>query len=129
MPSEACKCLIVGHHQNFEIANDGQLGSDNIVHGLNEKFMVPYQRNPNFTGRRTLLATLHAKLSDIAPCAWNHRVALYGLGGVGKTQLALEYVFSHREDYERIYWISAVSEATVFAGFQEIAERNTMRSG
>jgi len=105
------------------LAREGQLGSHDAGVGLNEKFMVPYQKNPNFTGRSDLLAALRAKLCNVAPISWNHRVALYGLGGVGKTQLALEYVFSHKDDYERIYWISAVSEATVFAGFQSIAER------
>ena len=105
------------------LSREGQLESNDAGVGLNEKFMVPYQKNPNFTGRSDLLAALRAKLCDVAPMSWNHRVALYGLGGVGKTQLALEYVFSHKDDYERIYWISAVSEATVFAGFQSIAER------
>jgi len=96
---------------------------EDVPTGLNPNFMVPYPRNANFTGRKNLLTRLCEKLSDTAPSSWNHRVALYGLGGVGKTQLALEYVYSHKQVYERIYWISAVSEATVFAGFQEIAQR------
>ena len=54
---------------------------------------------------------------------WNHRIALYGLGGVGKTQLALEYVYLNRTKYERIYWISGATEATLFSGCQEIAMR------
>ena len=111
------------------MACEGQVQRYKVETSLNDKFKVPYQRNPNFTGRRNLLATLRAKLCDIVPGAWNHRVALYGLGGVGKTQLALEYVFSHKDDYERIYWISAVSEATLFSGFQDIAERTQCVSG
>ena len=113
---------VIGLRQDFAMVREG-LPSDDAGTGLNDKFMVAYQRNANFTGRKNLLATLRAKLCEMVPGSWNHRVALYGLGGVGKTQLALEYVFSHKDDYERIYWISAVSEATVFAGFQEIAER------
>ena len=105
---------------------EGQVQRDETGTGLNDKFKVPYQRNPNFTGRKNLLTTLRAKLCDIAPGSWNHRVALYGLGGVGKTQLALEYVFSHKSDYDRIYWISAVSEATLFSGFKDIADRARM---
>ncbi|HMD13902.1 MAG TPA: hypothetical protein VKI62_04705, partial [Bacteroidota bacterium] len=38
-------------------------------------------------------------------------------------------MFSHKHDYERIYWISAVSEATLFSGFQDIAERTHCVSG
>jgi hypothetical protein len=85
---------------------------------MDDLFMVPYQRNPNFTGRESLLATLRNVLCNEVPKQWNHRVALYGLGGAGKTQLALEYVHSHREGYDRIYWISAVSEGTLISGFR-----------
>jgi len=83
--------------------------------------MVPYQRNVHFTGREKLLATVHNELSKELPQRWNHRLALYGLGGVGKTQLALEYAYSHKENYHGVYWLSAVSQATLFSGFQEIA--------
>ena len=90
--------------------------------GLEAKFMVPYQRNPHFKGRKNLLANLHSKLCETLPDQYNHRLALCGLGGVGKTQLALEYVYS-QDIYERVYWISGVSEATLLSGFYEIAER------
>src|SRR5271155_689768 len=90
---------------------------------LNDKFMVPYQRNANFMGRIGLLSRLRTKLCDVVPNSWNHRVALHGLGGVGKTQLTLEYVYKSQEDYERIYWINAASKESLTAGFQEIAKR------
>lgn len=60
----------------------------------------------HFTGRQDLLAKLRTRLSDTAPKQWNHRIALYGLGGVGKTQLALEYAHNEKAKYERVYWIS-----------------------
>ena len=34
---------------------------------------------------------------------------LYGLGGVGKTQIAIEYSYQHRADFDIIYWIRADS--------------------
>lgn len=52
----------------------------------------------------------------------NHRVALYGMGGVGKTQIALEYVYSNRKYYDRIYWIRAVDEVSMFADFEKISK-------
>jgi len=54
---------------------------------------------------------------------WNHRVALYGMGGVGKTQVAIEYVYANREKYDRIYWIMAETEASILSGFREVAIR------
>jgi hypothetical protein len=35
------------------------------------------------------------------------RVALYGLPGVGKTQIALEYLHLYRSAYSKIYWLNA----------------------
>lgn len=90
---------------------------------MNDKFIVPYQKNEHFTGRRNLLARLCEKLYETTPRQFNHRVALYGLGGIGKTQLALEYVYSHKSVHDRVYWLSGVDEASLLAGFQEIAKR------
>jgi hypothetical protein len=50
-------------------------------------FMVPYQRNPHFIGRDEQLNQLRIILCDAKP---KQRIALYGLGGIGKTQLAIE---------------------------------------
>jgi hypothetical protein len=86
-------------------------------------FIVPYQRNEHFTGRHELLNMIFAKLSETAPRAHNHRLALYGLGGVGKTQLALEYAYTHQAHYDGIYWISAVNQTTLLSGLREIGKR------
>lgn len=88
-----------------------------------ERFIIPYRRNNVFTGRQTLLKSIRQMLCSETPKRHNHRVALFGLGGVGKTQIALEYVYSQKEYYDRIYWISAVNESTLFSGFQEIASK------
>jgi len=88
-----------------------------------DTFMVPYEKNQRFTGRAELLQKLHEMLSEDVPKQYSHRVALYGMGGVGKTQTAVSYVYGHKADYERIYWITAASEASLLAGFEDIATR------
>src|SRR5262249_19247750 len=50
---------------------------------------VPYPRNPFFTGREQLLAQLTTTLQK-APAALTQPQAISGLGGIGKTQLAVE---------------------------------------
>ncbi|HQZ66541.1 MAG TPA: NB-ARC domain-containing protein, partial [Planctomycetaceae bacterium] len=47
--------------------------------------------------------------------------ALTGLGGVGKTQIAVEYVYRHQADYQNVFWINAASQITIDAGILEIA--------
>ena len=88
-----------------------------------ETFIVPFDKNERFTGRKELLRTLKQMLSEEVESEWNHRVALYGMGGVGKTQVAIEYVYANREKYDRIYWIAAETEASILSGFQAVANR------
>src|SRR5205085_1343773 len=85
-----------------------------------KKFLVPHERNPHFTGRHNLLAHLRAKMVETNPKEYNHRVAIYGMGGVGKTQVALEYVYRYRDNYDGIYWITASDQAALLSGFHEI---------
>ena len=64
---------------------------------------------------------LDEKLRDTAAKNYNHRVAIYGMGGVGKTQIAIEYVYRNKPNYDSIFWISSADQATLLSGFQDIA--------
>jgi hypothetical protein len=82
-------------------------------------WQVPYARNPNFVGREYLLEALHEALASGQPGA---RVqALTGLGGVGKTQLALEYAYRYAGDYEAVWWVRAEEPATLAAEYAQLA--------
>ena len=70
---------------------------------------VPYRRNPFFTGREALLEHLHLLLSDGQAAAFAPVLALSGLGGVGKTQTALEYAYRYRDEYAAVLWVKADS--------------------
>lgn len=64
----------------------------------------PARRNLAFTGRDSMLNRLHDTL-----CAGNRAAvqALHGMGGVGKTQLALEYAHRFAGEYDVVWWIPA----------------------
>lgn len=79
------------------------------------------QRNPHFTGRESLLTNIRAKICDQSPKEFNHRLALYGMGGVGKTQIAIQYVTQFENEYESIAWITASSQEELWAGLEGIA--------
>lgn len=89
---------------------------------LEDNFLVPYQANSRFIGRAEFLQKLKEALYNVAPRKDNHRVALYGMGGIGKTQCALGYIYANRDAYERIYWISAVDNTSILSGYQNIAK-------
>jgi tetratricopeptide (TPR) repeat protein len=62
---------------------------------------VPHPRNAFFTGREQTLSRL---VQAFQAC---RQVGLSGLGGLGKTQTAVEYAYRHREAYQAILWASA----------------------
>ena len=85
-------------------------------------FHVPYERNPFFTGREELLEKIRQKMHDDQLKGYKHRIALYGLGGVGKTQISLEYCFLYKDDYDYLFWLSAVDQQRLLLSFREIAD-------
>ncbi|KAK5219741.1 hypothetical protein LTR47_011450 [Exophiala xenobiotica] len=50
-------------------------------------------------------------------------VVLHGLGGIGKTQLAIEYIRRHKEKYTAIFWLNANDEESLTLSFRNIAQR------
>ena len=104
-------------------ASSSELVRNKRITGVDDKYLVPFEKNEHFIGRRSLLAKLCETLCTTKPKRYNHRVALHGLGGVGKTQLALEYVYTHKTLHDRIYWINGANQASLLSGYQEIGKR------
>lgn len=80
-------------------------------------------RNPHFTGRDTILDDLHQQLHAERRTAIVPTGAIHGLGGIGKTQLALEYAHRYASDYDLIWWINAEQQATAITGLVNLAHR------
>ena len=80
---------------------------------------VPYHPNPYFIGRDLLLAEIHARLT--APEADGRRVVLTGLGGVGKTQVAIEYAYRQRADYDLVWWIRGDQPTSLLGDYSALA--------
>ena len=79
-------------------------------------------RNANFTGRdydlRKLRDELRARrVAVVLP------LTIHGLGGVGKTQLALEYVHRFRADYDIIWWMNCGAAQYVDASLADLGQR------
>src|SRR5437667_10283023 len=82
---------------------------------------VPYQRNPFFTGREDALSQLHNALQADACVAISHPLGISGLGGIGKTQTALEYAHRYRTDYDAVFWVRADSVTALTSSLVELA--------
>ncbi|UKZ61236.1 uncharacterized protein TrAtP1_002504 [Trichoderma atroviride] len=90
------------------------------------KYLVPYTSNPNFVGRSEILEELKDQLvhTQQACRTSQARASLYGLGGTGKTQIALRYAFQLQETHPTVsvFWIHASSAAQFRQAFESIAK-------
>ncbi|HVU68175.1 MAG TPA: TIR domain-containing protein, partial [Ktedonobacteraceae bacterium] len=82
---------------------------------------VPPARNPAFTGREEELRALHERLHQQHQAAISQPQSISGLGGVGKTQLVVEYAYRHRGDYTAVLWVRADTTDTLTASYNELA--------
>ena len=83
---------------------------------------VPYRRNPFFTGREDVLKRLHDALKSGKAAALTQPLAISGLGGIGKTQTAIEYAYRYRDEYQAVLWVRADFREVLVSDFMAIAE-------
>jgi hypothetical protein len=85
-----------------------------------------HSRNQDFVGRSDIIQQLdeyllpldegqERQLSDV------HSFALCGLGGIGKTQIALEFAYSRRELFDAVFWVPAEQVVKLDEAFSQMA--------
>lgn len=85
---------------------------------------LPFHRNRLFTGREEILQQLHTTLASGKETALVQ--AIKGLGGIGKTQTAIEYAYRYQDHYTRIIWLNSESRETIISDVARLArEINT----
>lgn len=85
------------------------------------------RRNTRFTGRESLLNNAYHLLTEAAPGAGV--VTMHGMSGVGKTQLAAEYVYRFGPEYDVVWWVNAESRVTYRRHLAELAPRLGLSTG
>ncbi|WP_053749994.1 FxSxx-COOH system tetratricopeptide repeat protein [Streptomyces sp. MMG1533] len=81
---------------------------------------VRQRRNPHFTGRDEVIDTVRGGLLDARRAAVR---VLHGPGGVGKTQVALEYAHRFAGQYDLVWWVDAEQVEQIPARYAELAAR------
>lgn len=84
-------------------------------------------RNASFTGRAALLEMLRDNLS--IGSAVVKPQALFGMGGIGKTQVVLEYAHRFMSDYDLIWWVSAQQDELIDGALADLAAQLGIRHG
>jgi tetratricopeptide (TPR) repeat protein len=82
---------------------------------------LPFASNPFFTGRDKMLNDLYVALQKKTAAAITQPQAVHGLGGVGKTQLAIEYAWKYQADYDVALWAGVPSSSELHARIAALA--------
>ncbi|KAK1569875.1 P-loop containing nucleoside triphosphate hydrolase protein [Colletotrichum navitas] len=88
-------------------------------------FLVPYNQNPDYIGRLETLDTIKDTLGYGKNQTTQYsRVSLFGLGGVGKTQVALAFSYWIRDNCSdvSVFWVHSASTDRFRQAFTSIAE-------
>lgn len=80
-------------------------------------FTVPFERDPGFIDRPEITSKLDMMLET------RHSAALAGIGGVGKTQIAIEYCYRYRErdPLVHVFWVHASTASRFDQAYKHIA--------
>ncbi len=90
---------------------------------------LPIQPNPFFTGREAELAQLAASLLSEDGGVIINQQALVGMGGLGKTQLAVQFAWKHGHRFAGVHWVSAYRREKTDASIGKIIEASIAHCG
>ncbi|KAH6886460.1 hypothetical protein B0T10DRAFT_81257 [Thelonectria olida] len=106
--------------------DDGRSASNwDMIHNSRGHWLVPFSRNVNFVGRTGVLEELKDRFRfDHKSVPVHSRVALHGLGGIGKTQIAIAYIhwlqMAHPD--VSVFWVHASTAERMRQAFAAIAQ-------
>src|SRR4051812_47641876 len=78
-------------------------------------FSLKHEQNKRFVDRPTVFDILDQTIKTHRECT------LCGLGGMGKSQIALEYCYRNKDNYRYIFWVDAGTEETLQNSFADVA--------
>jgi hypothetical protein len=94
--------------------------NDPIISFTVQSSMLEVSHVDHFVGRSDELAAIHKHLQHDGS---RKTVVVYGLGGMGKTQLALAYAQRHKDEYPAVFWVNSKSEDTLKQDYAVAAKR------
>lgn len=105
----------------LELLNSMQMGKP--ARGEQTRYNnIPFPANPKFSGRHDVMGAVREALDPEAVSQSLKSIALFGMGGVGKTQIAIHYAYRHMEHFDVIMWVAADNAIAISQSFRAIAE-------
>lgn len=89
-------------------------------------FMVTrHYQNQDFYGRDDVLQEMDSHLTNIRSCvgkvAVPRQFALRGVGGVGKTETAIQFAYTRQEKFDAVFWVNAATTSQLASDYGKIA--------
>lgn len=89
---------------------------------FNLRLAINQRQNQHFTGRESILDQIHYAVADGSHKEMLNVLVLYGAGGIGKTQLAIEYAYRSVGNFSSVFWIDGTSKQTAERSIRDILE-------
>jgi len=102
---------------DFPVIKSKRTGESVIFPGTLPGIWNVPPRNPHFTGRSEYLEKIEKHLCRIDDTGTPPPVAIHGLGGMGKTEIAKEYAYRCRDRYDVVWWIRSEKSAMVASDY------------
>lgn len=91
-------------------------------------YEIPFDEHLQFVGREEELEQIHDALFLQTPngvktpsSSRPRSFVIHGMGGMGKSEIALRYAYKHRADYQCIFWIDAETSESLSTSYVKVA--------
>lgn len=101
--------------EELPLSNNGAVGITLPCHD------IPMSRNTRFFDRQDTLHEIESFLKPNCDRSGILSVGIWGLGGVGKSQIALEYAWRKQTELDAVIWVDAENEMTLQQGLSHVA--------
>ncbi|MET8742086.1 tetratricopeptide repeat protein [Streptomyces sp. NPDC004728] len=123
LAAQSIGVAVSGDHARFTVLPPQVAQSAREVEAPPNTVNLPGSASGVFVGRENSLDRLRDMLTDSGDAAVTQTSAVHGLGGIGKSTLALHYAVRYRDSYTLVWWINAESPELIEAGLAALATR------
>ncbi|KAF5536943.1 tetratricopeptide-like helical [Fusarium phyllophilum] len=108
-------------HHNSSNSNEDISSEETTISYPQKCHYLPNPKITNFFGRKKESSSLHSALDHNSDDVRHRAVCICGPGGIGKTQLALEYAYSRKDQVDFILWINSESQVEIDRSFSAVS--------
>ncbi|MBU1626375.1 TIR domain-containing protein, partial [bacterium] len=118
---ELCKSMVPEPKKQLEEK------SQRYIKAMPRIWNIPYYKNLNFWGRESILVNIRSML--ISEKNSTARLVIHGIGGVGKTHIAVEYAYRYVDEYHIVWWVRSENQITITSDLINLCNKLNLAGG